>query len=85
MLLCIDFSKVACSLRNNTGSELGVLYMAMEKPQDCVPFAAKAGPHLSEPRDRELVSSKSVEQLETEILLEELAELIECEGGILTP
>ena len=65
--------------------ELGMLYMAMEKPQDCVPFAAKAGPHLSEPRNRKSVSSKSVEQIETEMLLEELAELIESEGGILTP
>ena len=59
--------------------------MAMEKPQDCVPFAAKGEPHLSEPRNRKPVSSKSVEQIETEMLLEELAELIESEGGILTP
>ena len=41
--------------------------------------------HLSELQNREPVSSKSVDQLETEILLEELAELIESEGGILTP
>ena len=79
------FFNVACSMRNNTGSELGVLYMAMEKPQDRVPFAAKAGLHLSEPRNRKPVSSKSVEQIETKMLLEELAELIESEGGILTP
>ena len=30
-------------------------------------------------------TKKSVDQLETEILLEDLAELIESEGGILTP
>ena len=59
--------------------------MAMEKPQDCVPFAANREPQLSEPRNRKPVSSKSVEQIETEMLLEELAELIESEDGILIP
>ena len=59
--------------------------MAMEKPQGCVSFAAKAEPYLSEPRNRKPVSSKSVEQIETEMLLEELAELIESEDGILIP
>jgi hypothetical protein len=59
--------------------------MAMEKPQDCVPFPVKAEPHSSEPRNRKSISSKSVEQIETEMLLEELAELIESEDGILIP
>jgi len=59
--------------------------MAMEKRQDYTPFAAKAERHLSEARNRKPASSKSVEQIETEVLLEELAELIESEGGILIP
>jgi len=59
--------------------------MAMEKSQDCLPFAAKADRHSSEPRNGKPVSLKSVEQIETEMLLEELAELIESEDGILIP
>jgi hypothetical protein len=76
---------VACSIRNNTGKLAGVLYNGHGKPQDSVAFTAKAKPHLAEPRNRKPVSSKSVEQIETEMLLEELAELIESEGGVLIP
>jgi hypothetical protein len=64
---------------------VGCSTMAMEKRQDCVSFAAKAKPHLSEPQNRKPVWSKSVEQIETEMLLEELVELIESEGGVLIP
>jgi hypothetical protein len=64
---------------------MGCSTMAMEKRQDYTPFAANAERHLSEPQNRKPVSSKSVEQIETEMLLEELAELIESEGGILIP
>jgi hypothetical protein len=41
---------------------------------------------LSEPKDRKKpVSLASEEQIELDVLLEELAELIESEGGILIP
>jgi hypothetical protein len=41
---------------------------------------------LSEPKDRKKpVSSASEEQIELDVLLEELVELIESEGGILIP
>ena len=59
--------------------------MAMETSQDCLPFAVKTNRYSSEPRNGKPVSSKSVEQIETEMLLEELAELIESEDGILVP
>jgi hypothetical protein len=47
-------------------------------------LAAHAEPGLSEPTNAKPVS-ESVEQMELDLLLEELAEFIESEDGILIP
>ena len=47
-------------------------------------LAAHAEPGLSEPTNAKSVS-ESVEQMELDLLLEELAEFIESEDGILIP
>lgn len=44
-----------------------------------------AEPGLPEQKDAEKVSLNSEEKIELETLLEELAEIIESENGILTP
>ncbi|HEV8719388.1 MAG TPA: hypothetical protein VGW77_01960 [Candidatus Binatia bacterium] len=58
--------------------------MEIAKFLNFVLVAAHAEPELSEPTDTKPVS-ESVEQIELDALLEELAELIESEDGILIP
>jgi hypothetical protein len=59
--------------------------MGMAKSQDYVPVADYCEPGLSEPKNTKPVVLESPEQIELEVLLEELAEFIESEGGILIP
>jgi hypothetical protein len=59
--------------------------MEMDKSQDRLLFAAHAEPRLHKPRNTKPVSLKSAEQTRTDALLEELAEIIESEGGVLIP
>jgi hypothetical protein len=51
----------------------------MDKSQDRLLFAAH------KPTNTKPVSLKSAEQTRTDALLEELAEIIESEGGVLIP
>jgi hypothetical protein len=57
----------------------GSARMEMDKSQDRLLFAAH------KPRNKKPVSLKSAEQTRTDALLEELAEIIESEGGVLIP
>jgi hypothetical protein len=56
----------------------------MAKFLNFVLVAAHAEPELSEPAETKPIP-ESVEQMELDLLLEELAELIESEDGILIP
>jgi len=58
--------------------------MEMAKFVNFALVAAHAEPGLSEPTNTKPVS-ESEEQIELDLLLEELAELIESEDGILIP
>jgi hypothetical protein len=58
--------------------------MEIAKFLNFVLVAAHAEPGLSEPTNTKPVS-ESVEQMELDLLLEELAEFIESEDGILIP
>jgi len=57
----------------------------MDKSLDLLLFAAPTEPTLYRPRNIKPASLKSAEQRTTDALLKELAELIESEGGVLTP
>ena len=59
--------------------------MELDKSQDRLLFAAHAESGLYKPKNTKPVSLKSAEQTRTDALLEELAELIEFEGGVLIP
>jgi hypothetical protein len=59
--------------------------MGMAKPQDYVPGVDCCDPGFSQPENTEPVVLQSAEQMELEMLLEELAEFIESEDGILIP
>jgi hypothetical protein len=59
--------------------------MDMDKSRDRLLFAVHGKPRLYKPRKRKPVSLKSAEQTRTDALLEELAEIIESEGGVLIP
>ena len=59
--------------------------MQMDKSLDLLLFAAPTEPTLYRPRNIKPASLKSAEQRTTDALLKELAELIESEGGVLTP
>jgi hypothetical protein len=56
----------------------------MDKSRDRLLFAVREL-RLYKPRKRKPVSLKSAEQTRTDALLEELAEIIESEGGVLIP
>jgi hypothetical protein len=59
--------------------------MGMAKSQDDVTTEDYCRPRFSEPEKTKPVVLKSPEQMELELLLEELAEFIESEDGILIP
>ena len=59
--------------------------MEMDKSQDRLLFAAYADLCVSRRKNTKAVSLKSAEQTRTDALLEELAELIESERGVLIP
>ena len=59
--------------------------MKLSKTEECTAFMHYAEPGLPEQKDTEKVSLDSEEKIELETLLEELAEIIESEKGILTP
>jgi hypothetical protein len=59
--------------------------MDMDKSRDRLLFAVHGEPRLYKPRKRKPVSLKSAEQTRTDVLLEELAEIIESERGVLIP
>jgi hypothetical protein len=59
--------------------------MEKDKSRDRLLFAVHGEPRLYKPRKRKPVSLKSAEQTRTDALLEELAEIIESEGGVLIP
>ena len=59
--------------------------MGMAKSQDYLPAVDCCGPGFSEPENTKPVVWQSAEQMELEMLLEELAEFIESEDGILIP
>jgi hypothetical protein len=78
---------MACALRTTTlaSQAQGVDKMGMAKSQDDVPNEDYCKPNFSEPEKTKPVVLKSPEQMELELLLEELAEFIESEDGILIP
>jgi len=57
----------------------------MEKSRDRLYFAVHSEPRLYNHEKRKPVSLKSAEQTRIDALLEELAEIIESEGGVLIP
>jgi hypothetical protein len=57
----------------------------MAKSQDYVPAVDCCEPGFSESEKTKPVGLQSAEQMELELLLEELAEFIESEDGILIP
>jgi hypothetical protein len=59
--------------------------MGMAKPQDYLQGVDYREPGFSEPENTEPVVLQSEEQMELEMLLEELADFIESEDGILIP
>ena len=59
--------------------------MDMDKSRDRLPFTVHVEPRLYKPRKKKLVSLKSAEQTRIDALIEELAEIIESEGGVLIP
>lgn len=59
--------------------------MEMDKSPDFVLSAANAERKAILSRTTKPVSSAPVQQIELDKLLEEMAEIIEAEGGILTP
>jgi hypothetical protein len=59
--------------------------MGMAKFQDYVRGVDYPEPGFSEPENTKPVVLQSAEQMELEMLLEELAEFIESEDGILIP
>ena len=68
------------AMRSNGGAR-----MDMDKSRDRLLFAVHGEPRLYKPRKRKPVSLKSAEQTRTDALLEDLAEIIESEGGVLIP
>jgi hypothetical protein len=69
----------------NLGSQAnGVYEMGMAKSQDYVSMDY-CEPGFSEPENTKPVVLQSAEQMELEMLLEELADFIESEDGILIP
>jgi hypothetical protein len=59
--------------------------MELYKAEECTVFMHYAEPGLPEQKDAEKISLDSEGKIELETLLEELAEIIESENGILTP
>lgn len=59
--------------------------MGMAKSHDYVSAMDYCEPGFSEPENTKPVVLQSAEQIELEMLLEELAEFIESEDGILIP
>lgn len=60
--------------------------MELPRSQDCPDFMHRSGPMLlSKQMIAERAPSDSLEQMDLEMLLEELAEVIESQGGVLIP
>jgi predicted site-specific integrase-resolvase len=59
--------------------------MDMDKSRDRLRFALDGELRLYKPRKRKPVSLKSAEQTRIDAVLEDLAEIIESEGGVLIP
>jgi hypothetical protein len=64
---------------------MGVIQMGMAKSQDYLSGVDCREPGFSAPENTKPVVLQSEEQMELELLLEELAEFIESEDGILIP
>jgi hypothetical protein len=78
---------VARALRTNLGKvkQMRWYKMGMAKSHDYVPDSDYCEPGFAEPKNTKRVVLQSAEQMELEVLLEELAEFIESEDGILIP
>jgi hypothetical protein len=66
------------AMRSNGGARMDMASLGI-----VCPFAVHGKPRLYKPRKSKSVSLKSAEQTRTDTLLDELAEIIESEGGVL--